>query len=225
MERPAGKPEAHEQNELTGGGNYIIIEMANKRRTTMPTRKQKHLYDVLQQAVRAEGRFPSVREICRLAGVSSPATVHAYLRRLQAAGLLRRVGLSWELAADRLRVPLVAAVPAGSPLEVFAALGEEVDLPEWMVAPGGDVLGFRVSGQSMKDAYIQDGDVVVVRRTPQAEAGDMVVALLENGAITLKRLKKSGEAYFLAPENPEYSPIHEPFQLVGKVIGVLRTYR
>ena len=106
-----------------------------------------------------------------------------------------------------------------------ASLGEEVDIPEWMVEKGGDVLGFRVQGESMKDAYIQDGDVVIVKRAASAEPGEMVVALLEDSSITLKRLKKEKEKYSLITENTEYESIFEPFQLVGKVIGVLRRYR
>jgi repressor LexA len=94
-----------------------------------------------------------------------------------------------------------------------------------MVEKGGDIMGFRVQGESMKDAYIQEGDVVVVKRTPNADPGEMVVAYLKtDGAITLKRLKKDNEKYWLVPENPEYQPIYDPFELVGKVVGVLRRY-
>jgi SOS-response transcriptional repressor LexA len=78
----------------------------------------------------------------------------------------------------------------------------------------------------MKDAYIQEGDVVVVKRTQKANPGEMVVAYLqEDASITLKRLKKDDEKYWLVPENPDYAPIYEPFELVGKVVGVLRRYR
>jgi repressor LexA len=119
----------------------------------------------------------------------------------------------------------VGIVPAGDPLEVFETLGEEIELPEWMVAAGGDVAAFRVQGESMKDAYIQDGDVVVVKRTPSANFGEMVVALMDDASITLKRLKSDGKKVWLMPENPEFENIHDPFKLVGKVVGVLRKYR
>lgn len=175
--------------------------------------------------VRSRGYFPTVREIGNETGLSSPATVHAYLNRLHERGYLKRAGRIWELASYFTAVPLVGIVPAGSPLEIFESLGEEIELPEWMVEKGGDIMGFRVQGESMKDAYIQEGDVVVVKRTPNADPGEMVVAYLKtDGAITLKRLKKDNEKYWLVPENPEYQPIYDPFELVGKVVGVLRRY-
>jgi SOS-response transcriptional repressor LexA len=77
----------------------------------------------------------------------------------------------------------------------------------------------------MKDAYIQDNDLVLIKRTSQADPGQMVVARLGDGSITLKRLKRIKDAYILVPENPDYEPITTSFQLVGKVVGVLRRYR
>ena len=115
-------------------------------------------------------------------------------------------------------------VPAGSPLEIFESLGEEGELPEWMVEKGGDKVALRVQGESMRDAYIREGDVVIIKKTPDAESGDMVVALMEDSTITLKRLKKKDGSVWLVPENPEFEPIHDPFRLVGKVVGVLRRY-
>lgn len=191
----------------------------------MLTKKQKEFLDRLKQMVQRGGYFPSVREIGEELGLSSSATVHDYLHRLYEKGYLKRVKNSWELMQDFFAVPLMGIVPAGSPLEVFSSLGEEVELPEWMVEKDGDVLAFRVQGDSMKDAYIQEGDVVIVKRTPDAQTGEMVVALLADSSITLKRLRKGPESYWLVPENPEYQPIHDPFKLVGKVIGVLRRYR
>ena len=190
----------------------------------MITRKQKNFLEKLKRAVSRGGYFPSVREICELTGLSSPATVHSYLKRLMDNGYLRRDGRSWVFVPDRMSVPLVGIVPAGSPMEIFEALGEEVELPEWMVEKGGDKVALRVQGESMKDAYIKEGDIVIIRKTPDADSGEMVVALMGDSTITLKRLKKRGSDIWLVPENPEFEPIHEPFELVGKVIGVLRRY-
>jgi repressor LexA len=190
----------------------------------MITRKQKEFLEKIRKAVSRGGYFPSVREICDVTGLSSPATVHSYLTRLVESGFLRRDGRSWVLSSERPGVPLVGIVPAGSPLEVFESLGEEVELPEWMVDRAGDKVALRVQGESMRDAYIRDGDIVIIKKTPDAESGDMVVALMEDATITLKRLKKKGGDVWLVPENPEFEPIHEPFRLVGKVIGVLRRY-
>jgi len=201
----------------------------------MVTRKQKLILDKISEFRRRNGYFPTVREIAAAAGLSSPATVLAYLKRLQGRGALLRKGRSWELALDppgalppgdrRLAVPLVGIVPAGPALEMFAELGDEVVLPEWLAEKGGDIVAFRVQGQSMKDAYIQDGDLVLIRRSEKADPGQMVVARLADGSITLKRLKRDRDAYVLVPENPDYAPITAPFQLVGKVVGVMRKYR
>jgi repressor LexA len=192
----------------------------------MLTKKQKRFLDQLTGWVRRRGYFPSVRELAALAGLSSPATVQAYLERLAARGHLRRRNGGWELAGGPAEVPLVGIVPAGPPLEMFEPLGEAVELPEWMADRGGDLVAFRVQGQSMRDAYIQDGDLVLIRRGEQADIGQMVVARLEaDDAITLKRLQRGPEGFFLAPENPEFSPIHGPFRLVGRVVGVMRKYR
>ncbi len=192
----------------------------------MVTRKQKKFLDGLKEMVANKGYFPSVREIGRELGFSSPATVHVYLKSLYRQGEVRKAGNAWELVKKYTTIPLVGVVPAGNPLEIFENLGEEIELPEWMADKSGETLGFRVQGQSMKDAYIQDGDVVVVKRTQSAESGEMVVAYMEDDAsITLKRLKKDNEKYWLVPENPEFEPIYDPFQLVGKVVGVLRKYR
>lgn len=191
----------------------------------MLTRRQKEFYEQLKEMVRIKGYFPTVREIGKESGLSSPATVQAYLSRLYERGYLKRAGRFWELVSHFTAVPLMGIVPAGNPVEIFETLGEEIELPSWMVEKGGDIMGFKVRGESMKDAYIQEDDVVVVKRTSQADPGEMVIAYLKtDGSITLKRLKKEGDKYWLVPENPEYQPIYDPFELVGKVIGVLRRY-
>ena len=201
----------------------------------MLTKKQKNFLEKIKSLNRRNGVFPTVREIASATGLSSPATIHAYLGRLLERGVLLKAGRAWELAdygrpivglaGERLVVPLVGMVPAGSPLEIFESLGDEVVLPEWLAEKGGDIVAFRVQGQSMKDAYIQDNDLVLIKKTGQADPGQMVVARLGDGSITLKRLKRIHDAYILVPENPEYEPITAPFQLVGKVVGVLRRYR
>lgn len=191
----------------------------------MLTRKQKRFLDNLKDMVRKLGYFPTVREIGKEFDLSSTATVHAYLHKLYEQGYLSRKKRNWEMVTTFATVPIVGIVPAGSPLEIFESLGEEIELPEWMMEKGGDTAAFRVQGESMKDAYIQEGDVVVVKRTPRAEAGEMVVALMDDSSITLKRLRRDQEKMWLMPENPEFDPIYDPFQLVGKVVGVLRRYR
>ncbi|MCU0289583.1 MAG: transcriptional repressor LexA [Acidobacteria bacterium] len=192
----------------------------------MLTKRQKKFYEELKEIVKDKGYFPTVREIGKKFGLSSPATVQAHLNRLCEQGYLTRQGRLWEFGSNFVTVPIMGIVPAGNPVEIFESLGEEIELPKWMVEKGGNIMGFKVKGESMKDAYIQENDVVVVKRTSKADAGEMVIAYLKtDNSITLKRLKKEGEKYYLVPENPEFEPIYDPFELVGKVIGVLRKYR
>lgn len=191
----------------------------------MLTKKQKLFLENVKEMVRTSGYFPTVREIGSNLGLSSPATVHSYLYRLLEKGYIKKNGRYWELETDFRTVPLVGIVPAGDPLEVFESMGEEVELPEWMVENEGSVVGVRVQGDSMRDAFIQDGDIVVVKKTTIAKPGDMVVAMLDDYSITLKRLKKTHGTFWLLPENPEYPPILESFHIIGKVIGVMRKYR
>lgn len=191
----------------------------------MLTRKQKEFFDSLKEMVKQKGYFPSVREIGHALGLSSPATVQSYLYILYEKGLLKKKERQWELGRSSTSVPLMGIVPAGSPLEIFEPLGEDVELPEWMLEKNGDTAAFRVQGESMKDAFIQEGDVVIVKQTPDAESGEMVVALMDDSSITLKRLKRDSRRAWLVPENPEFKPIFDPFKIVGKVIGVLRKYK
>lgn len=189
------------------------------------TQKQKHFYDQLSSWVQQHGYFPPIRQIAAETGLRSPATVHAYLHRLKKCGLLNYEAQGgWSLVLRKTGIPLVGIVPAGPANELFSALGEEVELPDWMLG-SGDLVAFRVSGESMRDAFILDGDVVVIRPTVQAEIGEMVVALLEEGGITLKRLARVTGKMVLKPENPDYDLITDAFSLVGKVVSVLRRYR
>lgn len=204
---------------------YSYRELVTNKDEQMLTKKQKNFFDGLKEMVRERGYFPTVREIGKVLGLSSPATVHDYLNKLLKRGYLKKKDRVWDFVKSSLSVPMVGIVPAGSPLEIFNHLGEEIELPEWMAETGGNTAAFRVQGESMKDAYIQDGDVVIVKQTPNAETGEMVVALLEDSSITLKRLKKDERKIWLVPENPDFDPIYDPFQLVGKVVGVLRKYR
>ncbi|MCI0471425.1 MAG: transcriptional repressor LexA [Candidatus Aminicenantes bacterium] len=190
----------------------------------MITYKQKVFLDSLKTLIKQYGYFPGIDEISLQMKLFSMATVQSYLKTLLENGYLTRSGQEWEISRKIPSIPLVGYVPAGSPDGVFENLGEEIELPEWMLDQAGDVVGFRVRGTSMIDAYIQDGDVVIVLKTSCAEPGDMVVAMLEESGITLKRLRKTGERFWLEPENPEYPSITDPFQVIGKVTGVMRKY-
>jgi repressor LexA len=151
---------------------------------------------------------------------------------LEKKGYLKREGGELRLAGfpalleNQLRVPLAGIVPAGPPREAFETSGEAMDVPAWMVGRRrGNIFCIRVDGKSMVDAYIDDGDQVLLERTNSANSGEMVVALLDDGSVTLKRLRREDGKVFLVPENPEFKPIEvKELRILGRVIGVLRKY-
>lgn len=105
-------------------------------------------------------------------------------------------------------------------------MGEALDVPDWMVGrKKGNIFCIHVEGKSMVDAYIDDGDRVLVERTNSASSGEMVVALLDDGSVTLKRLRLENGSVFLVPESPRFDPIKvKDLRILGRVIGVLRKY-
>jgi repressor LexA len=117
-------------------------------------------------------------------------------------------------------------VPAGGPREAFELSSEAMEVPAWMLGRRrGNIFCVRVDGKSMIDAYIDDGDHVLLERTANASSGEMVLAMLADGSVTLKRLRLEGGRVLLVPENPAYQPLEAAdVRILGRVIGVLRKY-
>ncbi|MCX7974094.1 MAG: transcriptional repressor LexA [Candidatus Aminicenantes bacterium] len=205
--------------------------MVNKFRRTL-TRRQAKVLEALKTFWQEHGYPPTIRELGRLVGIASPSAVLKHLRSLERKGYLDREAGELQpvfpsLSFSRsLRIPLVGLVPAGSPREVFDDLGETIDIPDWFLGRRqGQVFGLRVEGRSMIDAYINEGDLVLIEKTDQALPGEMIVAQLEDGSITLKRLKIEGDRILLVPENPEFAPLEvREFRVIGRVVGLLRQY-
>lgn len=205
--------------------------MVNKIRKSL-TRQQAKVLQAVEDFWRRYGFAPTIRELSRTVGIASPSAVFKHLRSLERKGYLIREGGDIHLPAlssegwGATRVPLVGLVPAGSAVEVFDELGESVDIPDWMLGRRqGQVFCLRVQGKSMVDAYINDGDFVLIERTEKASPGEMVVAQLEDGSVTLKRLKLEAGRIFLLPANPEFAPLEvKQLRVVGRVVGLLRKY-
>ncbi|MGB7294039.1 MAG: transcriptional repressor LexA [Candidatus Aminicenantales bacterium] len=205
--------------------------MVNKLRKELTQRQRKAL-QAIEGFVLEHGFPPTIRELGRRLGLVNPSAVFKHVLSLERKGYLRREGGELRLAGfptpldSRVRVPLVGVAPAGRPEEVFDSLGESVDVPEWMVGRRrGNIFCIRVAGKSMVDAYIDDGDRVLLERTNTANSGEMVVARLDDGSVTLKRLRKENGRILLVPENPEFAPLEvKELRVVGRVIGLLRKY-
>ena len=186
--------------------------------------KREQILNFLIQFMNEHGYAPTVREICNAVGLQSTATVHYHLNALRDAGLIemdemkkRAISLPDAQRADR--IPVVGVVTAGVP--ILATENIEGYIP-WDGESGCFVL--RVRGDSMIGAGILDGDKVVVRPQPDAENGQIVVALLDDSA-TVKRLKKTGRDVWLMPENPSYEPIPgTEAKILGRVKALIREY-
>ncbi len=193
------------------------------------THRQQQVLEFIREATRSTGYPPTVREICTELNLSSPSTVHAHLANLERLGYLRRdpskpraLELVDELRPQR-PLPLVGRVAAGMPILAEQNVEEYLDVPS-VLRRGDDDFILRVTGDSMAEAGILDGDFIVVHQQSSAENGEIVVALVEDEATT-KRFFNEGDRIRLQPENELYEPIILPLDavaVVGKVVGVLR---
>jgi repressor LexA len=204
----------------------------------MLTGRQQEIWDFLVEYVDAHGYPPTVREIGEAVGLASPSTVHAHLANLERAGLLKRdptkpralelVGRErtegQRVAEPEMpRLPLVGQIAAGGPLLADENIEDHVAVPERL---SGDFI-LRVKGESMIDAGILDGDLLVVQRAQDARNGDIVVALAGDDETadeaTVKRFFREDGRIRLQPENASMEPIYaRNVQILGRVVGVFR---
>ena len=195
------------------------------------SKMQRRIYDYIAACIQEQGYAPSVREIGEAVGLKSPSTVHFHLKRLEEAGVIaKRAGKGRAIALTEQaqrpqpeeRIPIVGNVAAGSPI-----LAEECIEDYLTFDTGGhgeEYFALRVRGESMLNAGILPGDLVVVRRQQTANNGEIVVALLEDEA-TVKRLSRRNGKTWLLPENDDYSPIDGTYAtIMGKVTAVVRWY-
>ncbi len=197
------------------------------------TKRQKEILDFLKAFIDEHGYSPSFEEICTAFGYTSLATVHEHLTNLARKGYIRkaaRESRSIEFPPETepsVPLPLLGTVAAGQPIEAVRD-NESLAIPGEMIRKGSEHYVLRVSGESMIDEQIRDGDHIVVSARETASDGEMVVALVRDEAATVKKLyRESGGRVRLQPANREMEPIIEDagdVRIQGVVVGLVRTY-
>ena len=191
------------------------------------TKSQQKIYDFLREQAKY-GVPPSVREICAATGLKSTSTVHAHLRTLEELGYIsRQAGLNRSIriegTEESTQVPILGRVTAGMPILAVESLEGYVPFAAGRYDPS-ELFALRVKGESMIEAGILDGDIIIARRTPVAENGQIVVAIVGDEA-TVKTFYKEKGHFRLQPENSTMEPIIvTEAAILGKVISVVRNY-
>ena len=206
------------------------------------TKMQQKIYDYIAQTLAQQGYPPSVREIGDAVGLKSPSTVHFHLKHMEEMGVINTSGRKGRAitlaqpAADTAiapevpqeveppagRVPIVGTVAAGTPILAQECIEDYLTFDTG--GRDGEYFALRVRGESMLNAGILPGDLVVVHQQQEAHNGEIIVALIEDEA-TVKRLRRKDGQVWLMPENDAYSPIDgRNASILGKVSAVIRTY-
>lgn len=198
------------------------------------TKKQQAVLEYIAGYVDRFGYPPSIREIGREFGIKSLRGVTVHLDAIERKGFIRRESTSRSIQilkrprpdTDRfVRIPVLGTIAAGQPLLAVENVEGEMEVPRIMLGGTKGAFLLSVRGDSMVDAHIMDGDMVLIRPQQTAENGDLVAALLGDEA-TVKRLRLAGNEVELLPANKAYRPISlgKSDRLIGKVVGLLRTY-
>ena len=207
--------------------------------------RRQRILDCIARTVEERGYPPSVREIANAVDLASTSAVHHHLIALERDGLLERgthssralrltkrapraadaskvTPFRMPVERDTLTLPVMGEIAAGQPIEAYADAAETLEVPRSLEARE-DSYVLRVRGKSMIDALIDDGDFVIVQPQATARDGDIVVALLEDNGVTLKRYFREKDRIRLQPANAEMDPIYATdVQIQGKVVGVIR---
>ena len=206
-------------------------------------RKQR-IIEYIASTTRQRGYPPSVREIALAVDLASTSAVHHHLQALEREGMLERgashsralrltpaaamrAGSNGSMGAqntsiDSHALPVIGEITAGGPIEAYQDASETLTVPDTLAA-NGDAYVLKVRGDSMIDAHITDGDFVVIRPQHTAHDGDIVVAQVEENAVTLKRYFREKNRIRLQPANERYEPMfYDDVRIQGKLVGVIR---
>lgn len=201
------------------------------------TDRQKFILQTLKKLIAKNGYPPTVREIGQAANLHSPATIHFHLQKLEEKGYIKKVSGTnrtiellvpneyIEKEEDVIEVPLLGKVTAGTPIEAIETPNEFFALPANLIANKKEVFTLKVSGESMINVGIYDGDILIVEKQSTARNGDTVVAMNKDNEATVKTFYKENGYFRLQPENDTMDPIIlEEVTILGKAIGLYRKF-
>lgn len=208
--------------------------MTDTRRTIMKRTKQLAILEYIYDKVQEQGYPPTVREICVAVGLSSTSTVHGHLERLEKNGFIHRgvtktraieiteLGLQ-ELGVTSPFIPILGTVTAGSPILAVEQVEDYFPIPPHLEHES-DLFMLKIRGESMVEAGIFDGDLVIVKKQSTAQNGEIVIAMTDEDEATCKRFYKEQHYYRLQPENETMDPILlSSVTILGKVVGLYRS--
>jgi repressor LexA len=195
--------------------------------------KQSEIYEYLKTYTETKGYPPSVREICEAVCLRSTSTVHGHLKRLEKKGLIKRdpskpraleiMGLNTS-KKEMINIPIIGKISAGSPILATENIEDSFPIPIDYIKHNKELFMLKVSGTSMINAGINDGDYAIIEKADSAINGEIIVALIENEA-TIKRFFKEKDHIRLQPENDTLAPILVPdCSILGKLVGLYRQY-
>ncbi|MBP3920879.1 MAG: transcriptional repressor LexA [Bacilli bacterium] len=199
------------------------------------TKKQNEILTFIKKFIVSHNYPPTTREIGDALGISSPATIHVHLSKLSQKGYIKKencknraiellVKNEYEIEKDNIvEVPLLGKITAGNPIEAIERPNEYFQLPSYLVPKNKEVFTLNVDGNSMVNAGILDGDIVIVEKKNTARNGEIVVAMTDENEVTLKTFYKENNHFRLQPENDTMEPfIFDNITILGKAIGLYR---
>ena len=199
------------------------------------TSKQEKILDTIKRFIAEKGYAPTIRELCKLCNLNSTATMFVHLKNLTKKGYISQTESKFttiELTVPNeyiknddsvVNVPLLGKVAAGNPIEAIENPNEYFSLPKELIPMNHDVFTLEVSGDSMINIGIFDGDIVIVKKERTANNGEIVVAMTDENEVTLKRFYKEKDHIKLQPENDYLEPIIlNNVTILGKAIGLYR---
>lgn len=201
------------------------------------TKRQKDVLDYIKKYSALNGYPPAIREICKGVNLSSPATVFVHMKNLEQLGLIKTTSNKFRTIEilceneylqkneDVVKVPLLGKITAGSPITAIEQPNEFFDIPASLIPATSTVFTLHVSGESMINRGVYDGDYVIVQKQSTAKNGDMVVAMTQEDEATLKTFYKENGHIRLQPENDTMEPIIlDNCTILGKAIGLYRKF-